>query len=308
MNDVTDKDTTEYPTLDPSAPAPWPQTGSANVQVDLGAASHQGLVRSGNEDHYLVARFGRSLETLLTNVPAEHIPKQVEEVGYALLVADGMGGAAAGEVASRSAISTLISLVLETPDWILSTGERDVERVLRRMEERYTRVDAALHDQGRDDANLAGMGTTMTLAASLGSTLVLGHVGDSRAYLYRGGQLHQLTRDHTIVQALVDIGSLRPDQAARHPFRHVLTHSLGAGERLRGDFQQASLADNDQLLLCTDGLTEMVSPAAIAAVLGRSATADEACQTLVALALENGGRDNVTVVLARYRFGPGTGS
>jgi protein phosphatase len=307
MSDENKEDTAEIPTLGPSVL--WPQTGSASVQVDLSALTHQGLVRTNNEDHYLVARFGRSLETLLTNLTPDQIPSRVEEVGYGLLVADGMGGAGGGELASRLAISTLMSLVLQTTDWVLSTGERDTERVLRRMEERYTRIDAALREQSQEDANLAGMGTTMTLAASLGSTLVIGHMGDSRVYLYRGGVLHQLTRDHTLVQALVDVGSITPAQAANHPFRHVLTHSLGnCGEFIRGDFQRATLEDNDQLLLCTDGLTEMINPAIIASILGSAATAKEACQTLIDRALEAGGRDNVTVALARYRFTQDTGS
>jgi protein phosphatase len=147
------------------------------------------------------------------------------------------------------------------------------------------------------------MGTTMTLTCSLGSSLIIGHIGDSRAYLFRGGELHQLTRDHTLVQALVDAGRLTAEEAAKHPFRHVLTRSLGTGEiRVASEFQQAWLADGDQLLLCTDGLTDMVDNATIGSILRGAATSDEACHTLVATALANGGKDNVTVALARYRF------
>ncbi len=183
-----------------------PNTGSARVQVDLAAQSHQGLVRSANEDHYLVIRFGRTLETLRTSVPPDQVPAWAEEVGYGLLVADGLGGAAAGETASRLAISTLIGLILHTPDWILSDDARDTERVIERLAERYRRIHEALLDQGLGDPNLAGMGTTMTLATSLGASVVIGHVGDSRVYLLRDGKLHQLTRDHTWVQTLVDLG------------------------------------------------------------------------------------------------------
>jgi PPM family protein phosphatase len=174
---------------------------------------------------------------------------------------------------------------------------------MQRLAERYRRVHAALQEQGRADPALWGMGTTMTVASSLGAHLVLGHIGDSRAYLFRGGELHQLTRDHTYVQALMDMGRLTAEQVARHPFRHVLTRSLGGREvGLDGDFQQAWLADGDQLLLCTDGLTDMVDNAAIASVLGGAASATAACQALVEAALQNGGQDNVTVALARYRF------
>ncbi len=302
-------DTVEIPL--PLAPPETPQyqPQSAGVEVDVAAASHQGLVRTNNEDHYLAVRFGRSWETLLSNLSGGQIPDLSAEVGYGLLVADGMGGAAAGEHASRVAIATLVSLTLHTPDWIFSTGERETEQVMERMAERYRRVDATLREQGEVDPGLTGMGTTMTLACSLGANLIVGHIGDSRAYLFRGGALHQLTRDHTLVQALVNAGSLTPEQAAKHPYRHVLTRCLGGGEHaLDGDFQHATLADKDQLLLCTDGLTEMVDDATIASVLGGAATAKEACEILVDRALKNGGKDNVTVVLASYRFPEATRS
>jgi protein phosphatase len=303
MTDESAADTAELAAPDPLVEAPWPDTGSARVRVDLAALSHQGLVRTNNEDHYLVVRAGRALETLYSNLPADAAPARSEETGYGLIVADGMGGAAAGEVASRTAIRTWLSLVLRTPDWILSAGDLDTERVAERMAERYRRVHTVLRDRGLDDPGLRGMGTTMTLALSLGPNLLIGHLGDSRAYLFRPGVLLQLTRDHTVVQALVEAGRLTPTEAATHPFRHVLTRSLGSGpDRVEADFHRAWLADGDQLLLCTDGLTDMVDNAAIAAVLGGAATAEEACQALVALALKNGGKDNVTVVLARYRF------
>jgi protein phosphatase len=301
--DKSNLDTVEIPVPPSPALALGPETGSARAQVDVAALSHQGLVRGANEDHYLVVRFSRTLETLLTSLPPDQVAARSDEVGYALLVADGVGGAAAGELASRTALSTLVGLVLRTPDWILSDDERDTEQVMERMADRYRRIHAALQEEGRGDPNLTGMGTTMTLACSLGASLVIGHIGDSRAYLFRGGRLLQLTRDHTWVQALMDLGELTAEDAARHPMRHVLLRSLGGRERsVEGDFQRAWLANGDQILLCTDGLTNMVDDAAIAAVLGGAASADEACRALVDAALEGGGRDNVTVALARYRF------
>jgi protein phosphatase len=181
----------------------------------------------------------------------------------------------------------------------------EIERVMQRMTERYRRVDAALREEARADPGLAGMGTTMTLACSLGADLILAHVGDSRAYLLRGGALHSLTRDHTLVQELVDRGVVRPEQAAQHPFRHVLTRALGgSGGEIEAEVQHLLLADADQLLLCTDGLTDMVDATTIGAILQSAASSDDACQALVELALQNGGKDNVTVVLARYRSAP----
>jgi protein phosphatase len=287
-------------------PVNLPAPGSSGrVQADLGGVSHRGCVRSNNEDHFLVMRFERSMRPLLTNLPAEDIPSQHEEIGYGMIVADGLGGAAAGEVASRRAIAILVDLLLHTPDWIMGGGAPRVERVLERMAERYRQIDAALTEQGNTDPSLAGMGTTMTLAFSLGPDLVLAHIGDSRAYLLRGGQLYQLTRDHTFTQQLLAAGILRPEEVATHQFRHVLMRVLGGGAgQVEAECQSLTLEDGDQLLLCTDGLTNMVEDAAIGEVLQGAESADKACQTLLGLALAHGGLDNVTVVVARYRFAP----
>jgi protein phosphatase len=222
-----------------------------------------------------------------------------------MLVADGMGGQAAGEVASRLAITTLINLVLHTPDWIMRGGEPEAEKVMERMGERFRIVDAAVREQAESDPSLAGMGTTMTLACNLGSLLILAHVGDSRLYLFRDGQCHQLTRDHTIVQGLVELGIIRPEEAVGHRLKHTLTRVLGSGNSLGdAEVQQLRLSDGDQILLCTDGLTDMVKQEAIAGILREAKSSNDACRALVDNALENGGRDNVTVVLARYRFTP----
>jgi protein phosphatase len=171
------------------------------------------------------------------------------------------------------------------------------------MAKRWERVQEAIRARGDQEPTLGQMGTTMIAAVSLGSHLVIGHIGDSRVYVFRRGQLHQLTRDHTLVQAMVDLGELTPEEAATHPRRGMLMRSFSAaGDGYQGDFQEATLADGDQLLLCTDGLTDMVDNEMIGSVLSRAASADEACQLLLAAALTNGGKDNVTIVLARYRI------
>jgi protein phosphatase len=220
-----------------------------------------------------------------------------------MLVADGMGGHQAGEIASRLAISTFVNLVLHTPEWFMRVGQPEAEQVMERMAARYRIVDATVRDKARTDPALAGMGTTMTLACSLGPILVLAHIGDSRVYLFRAGQCHQLTHDHTMAQGLVDLGILKPGQAGWNYYKHALTRAIGMGDNLdEAEVQQLTLADEDQILLCSDGLTDMVEQQMIAAILGDSKTSEEACRRLVASALDNGGKDNVTVVLARYRF------
>jgi protein phosphatase len=146
------------------------------------------------------------------------------------------------------------------------------------------------------------MGTTMTVAYSIGEDLFVFHVGDSRAYLFRNGKLRQLTRDHTHVQKLVDAGTITREQAATHRLRHVLTNAIGGKAKKIGvDAQRLGLADADRLLLCTDGLTEVVEETEIAEVLGRGKAPEIVCRSLVDLALDRGGPDNVTVVTARFR-------
>lgn len=276
---------------------------SARTVVDLGALSHPGKVRPNNEDSFLVTRLGRFMRTLITNLPAGSTPNLHEEIGYGMLVADGVGGATGGEVASQTAISALINLAIQTPDWILSPGDQSAEQVLNRMEERFARLKDALTDRIRTDPGLAGMGTTMTLAVSLGADLVVAHVGDSRAYLFTCGQLIRLTKDQTMAQLLADLGVISPEDVNKHRGRHVLTGAITAdGEKAEVELHHLRLANGDRLLLCTDGLTEMVSDADIAAVLAKGTSATDSCQALVDLALQAGGKDNVTVVVAGYQI------
>jgi protein phosphatase len=222
-----------------------------------------------------------------------------------MVVADGMGGTAAGEVASRLAITYLVDLVLDTPDWIFGMGEPQAEELLNRAARRFREVNAALIERAQRDAELAGMGTTLTLAWSFRTALFIAHVGDSRVYLFRGGSLHKLTRDHTLTQGLVDAGLLPEQEAATHRLRHVLTHAIGISKLgSKAQVQRVGLMDGDRLLLCTDGLTDMVDEETIATAMGRDTTAPVISQALVDLALEAGGRDNVTAVVCHYRFAP----
>ena len=281
----------------------FPDIGLQPFQVDLGAMSDPGKVRTANEDHYLVAVFERSMRALLTSLPEGDIPYRYADVAYGMLVADGMGGAAGGEVASRMAISALIELALQTPDWIMPLDEKLAKEVSLRLSRRITQVDAALIEKARTDPSLEGMGTTMTIACSLGAKLLLAHVGDSRAYLFRKGQLHRLTSDHTVAQGLANMGAIGAEAVQSHPMRHLLTHVVGSkGGTALADLSIVQLCDGDEVMLCTDGLTEMVHDAAIAQALAADRPAADECRALVDLALDAGGRDNITVVIARYRI------
>ena len=272
------------------------------MAVDLAAATHQGHVRTNNEDHYLVVRFRRTLENLYSNLNKGMLASSYDLTGYGLLVADGLGGMAAGEVASRTALTRLVELVVDTPDWMLDVKQpKNLETVERRMTERFLRIDETIREQADRDATLSGMGTTLTVAANLGRDLVIGHIGDSRAYLLRDGSFSQLTNDHTLAQAMIEAGVAERDEPAARSMRHVLTAALGSlGPKNKPEIQRMEVKPSDQLLLCTDGLTEMVDDRTIASLLENADTADKACEDLVTVALAAGGLDNVTVVLARF--------
>jgi protein phosphatase len=273
---------------------------SMQVAVDLGAATHAGLVRPNNEDSYLVALAHRSLETLLTNLPAGKVPAWAAERSYGLVVADGMGGEAAGEVASQLALRAVVEHVLATADWIMRDAALHSDRIEERIAERFAAADEAVKEQARSHPRWIGMGTTMTMAVSSGAQLFLGHVGDSRAYLQRGGELHMLTHDHSFAQAMADAGTISQQDVKTHRMRNVLLRNLGG--QARPDLWHLPLASGDQLLLCTDGLSDMVQAPAIGDILQAAASAQAACDGLVAAALAAGGRDNVTVLVARYTY------
>jgi serine/threonine protein phosphatase PrpC len=292
-------DTVDLPPLVTNAEAECPL--SSSVRVDIDGLTDTGKVRTNNEDHFLVACFGRSLVTLKTNVAENLVPDRFDQMGYALVVADGVGGAAAGEVASSLAISVGVNLALNSPKWNLLNTPEEIQENMETWRRRFRQIDQVLADRANADPALSGMGTTLTIALGVGVDLLLYHVGDSRAYLFRQDRLHRLTRDHTVAQQLADAGCITPDEVARHRLRHVLTRALGRNDGdIETEIQHLRLADGDRILLCTDGLNEMVSDARIAEVLRAAEPSAEACRALVAEALAAGGKDNVTVVLARY--------
>ena len=297
MTARTSTDGTDPVAVGPSHPL------SSLVRIDIDAQSHTGHHRANNEDHFLVARLGRTLQTLITSLPAGDVPERTEEVNYVMVVADGMGGHAAGEFASRMAISALVSLALEIPDWIFKVDEEHARELERRARTRVQETGALLVERGRRDAALRGMGTTLTAARSLGRDLLITHVGDSRAYLFRAGSLYRLTRDHTYAQLLVDTGQLAPGDIADSRYRHVLTNALGgSSEQVQVDTDRLQLEDGDRLLLCSDGLTDLVDDGAITSILREATRSSDACERLVHRALDRGGRDNVTVIVAAYRL------
>ncbi|HKR13898.1 MAG TPA: protein phosphatase 2C domain-containing protein [Pyrinomonadaceae bacterium] len=283
--------------MDETPPVPF----SSLVAVDVFAMSDKGHVRAHNEDHFMVVRCGRAIETVMSNFGESQPGDLFEESGFGMIVADGVGGEAGGEIASRQAIYTLLSLALHTPDWNFRWGPKERNTVMWRMKDRFRRVNAALLRDAAAHASLTGMCTTMTAAISQGDDLIVGHIGDSRAYLLHRGKLVRLTRDHTLGARLVEDGTHKPNDRLVRELRNVLMQALGSKEtECLPDVHDYLLENEDQVLLCTDGLTDMVDDTLIESALNDAPSARAACQSLVNLALSNGGRDNITVIVARY--------
>jgi protein phosphatase len=239
----------------------------------LGSATHVGLVRANNQDSHAI----------LTGTPYP----------CALILADGMGGHRRGELASRIAVD----YVRERLEQVLAEhpSGADLKMLLAAIMEKAN-VKVYLGSLSEQDSQ--GMGTTLTVAVLQPGQLLLAHAGDCRAYLLRDGSLSQLTVDHTLVQELVDAGTLNEDESRSHPRRHVLTRALGLPEYLQADVTAWPLEPGDKLLLCSDGLHGLVAAAEICSQMQHDLSADVLADNLVRLALAAGGDDNVTVLTA----------
>lgn len=229
--------------------------------------THVGQVRDGNEDSFVVA----------------------ESV---FAVADGMGGHLAGEVASEAALEPVRAL----------DGRvfPDADAAVTALRDAVVTANRTVSGMAHDEPTYRGMGTTLTAALLEGRRLHLAHVGDSRAYLLRDGQLRQLTDDHTLVQHLVDEGQISREQAATHPQRSVITRAIGVGPEIEVDTMSLDLATHDVLLLCSDGLTGVVDDDELAEVLASGDHPEQVVARLIERANDGGGPDNITVVVLRY--------
>jgi serine/threonine protein phosphatase PrpC len=256
-------------TLGVSAP---PDTGS--LTWDFAALTDPGRVRANNED---TIAFDASL-------------------GLAIL-ADGMGGYNGGEVASGMAIALLQA---SFGRWLAHAGPLAHARAVRRALQAGTdEANAAILEAGIANAQLLGMGTTLVLAAFGPRRAIVGHIGDSRCYRLRNGKLDLLTRDHSLMQEQLDAGAITPEQAAQSPHRNLVTRALGIERRVDLEMHEHGAKAGDLYLLCSDGLSEMVSDAEIFTLLLQDTDLPEKATLLVAAANDNGGRDNISVVLAR---------
>jgi serine/threonine protein phosphatase PrpC len=259
-----------------------------------------GRVRPANEDQFLVAKLVKSLEISYTSLPQPH-RRHSNDHTYLLIVADGVGGSAAGEEASALAVDSVETYVLEALKWFTNCKEAEPNEVLIAFREALALAHSRVRAEAAERPQLRGMGTTLTLAYSVNDELYLAHVGDSRCYLLRAGALYRLTQDHSLVEEMIQRGILTTEQAMRHRWRHVITSTVGGeSQQVRIDVHRLHLEPDDVVLLCSDGLTEMLSGSQIGEVLRAHSDPAAACVELTRLANEAGGADNITVAMARY--------
>lgn len=261
--------------------------------------SDPGRVRPANEDHFLVAELTKAIQ-VQHSTREHHERHEGDERGQLFLVADGMGGHQAGEQASALAVETVEGFVLNRLKWFF-TLKSESKDVLHEFQEALREADLRVFEEARTRPELAGMGTTLTMVYCLGSVLFVAHVGDSRAYLLRGGKLKRLTHDHTLVGELLRRGAISPQDAEHHHLKHVIVNAVGGHEAgVEVEAHKFDLQAGDVLLLCTDGLTEMVPEAEIVATLQAEGDPKRACERLIEMANANGGKDNVTAVVAHF--------
>jgi PPM family protein phosphatase len=276
---------------------------SSRVRITCGALTHQGKVRTNNEDHFLVARLAKSMQICQSSLKNSGETRFSDEDGYLLVVADGMGGAAAGERASALAVESVESFALNTLKWFLRIGKTDESELVKELRQGLELADRTVVDEAEANSRFYGMGTTLTMTYSVGQDLFIVHAGDSRAYLFRESKLEQITSDHTLVQLLVSGGVLSAEDAKTHARRNIVTNVIGGPSAgVHAEIHKVRLQDGDVILLCSDGLTEPVDDGLIADTLAAVSDPETAARKLIDLALEHGGPDNVTVVVARYEL------
>lgn len=257
-----------------------------DVRVSVSASTDVGMHRAGNEDAFLVA----DLSTGDTVAGADTNTHSLGERGSLMVVSDGMGGAAAGEIASEMAVTIIRESIADMP------ASMEISERLRTAAET---ANERIWNHSQSNIELSGMGATLTAVLAQGTTAYIAQVGDSRAYLVRGERIKQLTRDQSLAQMLVDSGAIKPEQIDSVP-QNVIMQALGTQPVIKVAMTAVGLYRNDCLVICSDGLSNKVTSDELREAAGNTEDLTEACRSLIATANERGGEDNITVVIARF--------
>ncbi len=268
-------------------------------EIDVYGLTHPGKVRPDNQDHFLICALRKQMVVHQTSLPeTDRLMSGPERLAFLAMVADGVGGGARGEEASRTALEAVTQYVSGTMRCYYAAGSADDTEFYEALQEGALRCHAELKRRGEEDPEYRGMATTLTLFLGVWPRAYLLQVGDSRCYICRNGELRQLTRDQTMAQELIDLGVLTRDDAAGSRFARTLSSSLG-GRQTDPAVTRLDISWGTVVLLCSDGLTAHVSDERIRELLRSMTSAKQVCEDLLREALENGGSDNITIIVGR---------
>jgi protein phosphatase len=268
-------------------------------EIDIHALTHPGLVRKENQDHFLICQMRPRLDVVLTSLPEAALPQMdAERLAFLAMVADGVGGGQAGETASRSAVEAVTRYIGEAIHTYYTADASDEASFAESLSAATLRVHEDLVRLAQSTPDIDYFATTLTMLVGLWPRAYVVQVGDSRYYLCNKGTLRQISRDQTVGQDLVDSGALGSDHPAYKKWSRMLSSSIGGSESRPVVSSFASDWDNVHLM-CSDGLTRHVSDARIRERLATMTSAKQACEGLLQDALDGGGRDNVTLIVAR---------
>jgi serine/threonine protein phosphatase PrpC len=267
-------------------------------EIDVHGLTHPGKVRRENQDHFLLCYLRRQLVVRASSIPdADGLLGETTRLASLAMVADGVGGAARGETASRLALTAVTQYVTRSMQCYYRSWDTDQE-FYDALQEAARQCHAELLRHAQEDPAYTGMATTLTLYLGVWPRAYLLQVGDSRCYLLRDGELAQISRDQTMAQHMVDLGIMNKEQVAGTRLEYVLTSSIG-GQHTEPTVSRIDMGWGTVLLLCSDGLPEHVSDERIRDVLRSMTSARQACETLLQDALDGGGTDNITIVVGR---------
>ena len=272
-------------------------------EIDAHGVTHPGKVRRENQDHFLLCSLRRQVVVRGSSIPeADGLLHESTRLASLAMVADGVGGAARGETASRLALTAVTKYVSRSMRCYYGASDSDQE-FYDALKEGAQQCHAELRRLGEEDPEYSGMATTLTLYLGIWPRAYLLQVGDSRCYLLRDGELSQITRDQTMAQEMVDLGVMKKEEVAGTRLEHTLTSSIG-GRHTEPKVTRVDMTWGHVLLLCSDGLTRHVPDERIRDVLRSMTTARQAAETLLQEALDSGGTDNITIVVGRAVQGP----
>ena len=269
--------------------------------IEIAGRTDVGLIREHNEDSFLFGDLS-SGESVADN---ESPPLRVEAVPAVLIVADGVGGAASGEVASSMATRIAYDHLRER--WQRG-GLRGTVVVADALQQALLAANRAIHSHAVSNRTHHGMGTTATLALVVNGMVYFAQIGDSRAYIIRDGSATQMTKDQSLVQRMVDAGKMTAEQAEKSEHRNIILQALGPEQQVVPELTRERLMNGDVVILCSDGLSNQVGPQEIATVSSKNADLDSLCDSLIKRALETGAPDNVTVVAGRFSTNSDSGA